>query len=65
MCEWNRLGEAERYFNQALDIGKTYHNQNLIAISFLWLTRVYSAEGRQNEENEVMRMKRFLITAVL
>ncbi|GIP30806.1 LuxR C-terminal-related transcriptional regulator [Paenibacillus sp. J2TS4] len=55
MYEWNRLEEAERYFNQALDIGKTYHNQNLITISFLWLTRVYSAEGRQNEAKTILQ----------
>lgn len=55
MYEWNRLEEAEQYFNQALEIGKTYHNQNLITVTFLWLARVYSAEGRQSEAKTILQ----------
>lgn len=54
MYEWNRLEEADRYFNQALGIDKTYHNPNLI---YGWLEFIRRKAGKVRRKRSFNRWR--------
>ncbi|MBU5445388.1 LuxR C-terminal-related transcriptional regulator [Paenibacillus sp. MSJ-34] len=54
--ERNRLDEAERYFRRSLELGRTHENLSLTVLSSLWIARVYTADGRWELAESVVRL---------
>ncbi|WP_052310073.1 LuxR C-terminal-related transcriptional regulator [Paenibacillus senegalensis] len=55
LYERNQLHEAEQEFRKALELGKQHRHLNLTVMSSLWTARIYSAEGRWDEADRIIR----------
>src|SRR5690606_28832699 len=54
MYEWNRLEEAQDYWQRAYRLGEAHQNRIMITVTTLMLAKGYAAEGRKDKANDIL-----------